>query len=113
MALMAIAFPIRLGESEGWKNWVGELQHGPQHAEFVASRRALGVHERTFLQHTPMGDLVIVALEGDDPGASFGRFVSGTDEFTTWFLAKTMEFHGIDLRAPAGPPPELLVDSEA
>lgn len=72
MALMAIAFPIRSGESEGWKNWVGELQHGPRHAEFVASH-----------------------------------------EFTTWFLAKTMEFHGIDLRAPAGPPPELLVDSEA
>jgi hypothetical protein len=33
----------------------------------VESRRQAGVRERTFLQSTPIGDFVIVTLEGDDP----------------------------------------------
>jgi hypothetical protein len=34
--------------------------NGPRHQEFADSRRQAGVHERTFLQQTPMGDLVII-----------------------------------------------------
>ena len=85
--------------------------NGARRAEYVASRKSLGVRERTFLQPTPMGDMVIVTLEGDNPAEAFGRFVSSTDPFTVWFLAQTRELHGIDLRQPAGPMPELAVDS--
>jgi hypothetical protein len=86
---------------------------GPRQAEFAASRRRAGVQERTFLQQTPMGDLVIVTLEGDDPARSFGQMVSATDPFTKWFVARVKAVHGVDLAAPmTGSPSELVVDSE-
>ena len=76
------------------------------------SRKRAGVHERTFLQSTPMGDLVIVTLEGDDPGRSFGQLMTGTDEFSKWFTEQAMAAHG-DFSPPAsGSPSELVVDSE-
>jgi hypothetical protein len=87
--------------------------HGSaRRAEFVASRKAVGARERTFLQPTPMGDMVIVTLEGDDPGKSFGRFVFLTDPFTLWFLERVKEIHGVDLRhAASGPMPEQVIDT--
>ena len=111
MALMAVAFPIAPGKTDEWKKFIAEL-NGPKRADFVASRKGLAVRERTFLQPTPMGDLVVVTLEGDTPAQSFGKFVSSTDPFTVWFLAKVKEIHGIDLtQAASGPMPELVIDS--
>lgn len=111
MALMAVAFPISPEKTDDWRKFVGEL-NGARRAEFAASRKALGVRERTFLQPTPMGDMVIVTLEGDDPGKSFGRFVAATDSFTLWFLERVKEIHGVDLtHAVSGPMPELVVDT--
>ena len=81
MALMAIALPILPGKTPQWRKFIEEL-NGPRHQEFADSRRQAGVHERTFLQQTPMGDLVIVTLEGDDPGRSFGQLMTGTDAFS-------------------------------
>ena len=87
--------------------------NGPRHEDFAMSRSRAGVHERTFLQQTPAGDFVIVTLEGEDPGHAFERMMSATDAFTTWFLGKVEEVHGIDLSAPMrGAPSELVVDSE-
>jgi len=111
MAITAVAFPIAPGKTDDWRRFVGEL-NGARRAEYVASRKGLGIHERTFLQPTPMGDLVIVTLEGDAPGEAFGRFVNSTDPFTLWFLERVKEVHGMDLKlAASGPMPELVVDS--
>ena len=88
--------------------------NGARSREFADSRRSAGVHERTFLQSTPMGDLVIVTLEGDNPAASFGQMVSATDEFTKWFIERAQAVHGVDLTLPmTGSPSTLVVDSEA
>ena len=112
MALMAVAFPIAPGQTEKWHAWMGEL-NGARRDEFVASRRAGGVRERTFLQETPMGDLVIVTLEGEDPMASFAKMISADDDFTRWFIAKANEVHNVDLSQPMpGALPTLVVDSE-
>jgi hypothetical protein len=112
LALLAVAFPILPGKTEEWKSFRKELD-GPRHAEFAESRRRTGVHERTFLQATPMGDLVIVTLEGDDPARSFGQMVSARDAFTTWFLERVKSLHGVDLTVPmTGAPSELVVDSD-
>ncbi len=112
MAMMAVAFPIAPGKSEQWHAWMNELNSG-RRDEFVASRRAAGVRERTFLQATPMGELVIVTLEGDDPMASFGRMVSADDEFTRWFIENANAAHGMDLTEPmAEAPSTLVIDSE-
>ena len=112
MPLMAVAFPILPGKTAEWRAWMDEL-NGARRDEFADSRRRAGVHERTFLQSTPMGDLVIVTLEGDDPAAAFGQMMSANDAFTTWFIERATAVHGFDVSAlPAGSPSELVVDSE-
>jgi hypothetical protein len=112
VTLLSVAFPILPGKTDEWKDFVKEL-NGPRHAEFTESRRRAGVRERTFLQGTPMGDLVIVALEGDDPARSFGQMMSAKDAFTAWFLARVKAVHGVDLAAPmTGSPSELVLDSD-
>jgi Family of unknown function (DUF6176) len=111
--LMAVAFPILPGKTAEWRAWMDEL-NGPRREDFAESRRRVGVHERTFLQSTPMGDLVIVTLEGEDPGAAFGKMMNANDEFTSWFTARAKEIHGVDLSLPpTGSPSELVVDTEA
>jgi hypothetical protein len=112
MPLMAIALPILPGKTPEWRTFMEEI-NGPRHDEFAESRRRAGVHERTFLQSTPMGDLVIVTLEGDDPGRSFGQLMTATDAFSTWFGERAMAVHG-DIAPPAtGSPSELVADSDA
>ena len=110
--LVAMAIPIIPGKEGEWKEWLNELRTN-RHDEFEASRDAMKVHERTFLQHTPMGDMVIVTLEGEDPAAAFAKFAHGDDAFTKWFVAHVQNVHGIDLaNMPEAPMPELVMDSE-
>jgi hypothetical protein len=112
MAMMAVAFPILPGKTAEWRSWMEEV-NGPRRAEFDASRKAAGVHERTFLQQTPMGDLVLVTLEGDDPGRAFGKMMSADDEFTKWFTERAHAIHGVDLTLPpTKAPSELVVDTD-
>jgi hypothetical protein len=111
MPLMAVAFPILPGKTGEWRAFVEELS-GPRREEFAESRRRAGVRERTFLQPTPMGDLVIVTLEGDDPGRAFGQMMSATDAFTAWFMERVEAVHGVDLTAPlTASPSELVLDT--
>jgi hypothetical protein len=113
MALFAMAVPIPGGNDDKWKAFIAQLT-GPRKAEFDASRKKLGVRERTFHQHTPMGDFVIVTLEGNDPEGAFTRFGQGTDAFTQWFKAQVKEVHGVDLSGPPpGPLPKQIIDSGA
>jgi hypothetical protein len=112
LALNAVVFPILPGKTAEWHAFIGEI-NGARHSEFAESRRRAGVQERTFLQPTPMGDLVIVTLEGDDPARSFGQMMSATDAFTRWFLERVKSIHGVDLSAPMpdGSPSKLVADS--
>ena len=112
MPSMAVAFPILPGKTPEWRAWMEEL-NGARRAEFVESRRRAGVHERTYLQSTPMGDLVIVTLEGDDPAGGFGKMMAANDEFTAWFIGKAQAVHGVDLSAPmTEAPSHLMIDTE-
>ncbi|MCX5493795.1 hypothetical protein OSH11_03665 [Kaistia dalseonensis] len=96
-----------------FEDFIGKL-NGERKAEFVASRKKRGVRERAFHQHTPMGDFVIVTLEGDDPAGAFAKFGAGDDPFTKWFSAEVASIHGLDLSAPPpGPLPRLVIDSGA
>lgn len=95
-----------------WHAWMDDLR-GARRDEFVASRRAAGVREQTFLQPTPSGELVIVTLEGDDPLGSFAQMMSADDEFTRWFTAQANEAHGVDLSEPMpAVPSTLILDTE-
>jgi hypothetical protein len=108
---MAVAFPILPGKTEEWRSLMEEL-NGSRREQFAESRRRAGVHERTFLQPTPMGDLVIVTLEGDDPEHAFGRMIGADDEFTKWFLERVQAGHGVDLAVPLTGRRRAVIDSE-
>ena len=112
MALIAMAVPILPGKTDQWRRMTDEL-NGPRRHEYEESRRRLGIHERTYLQSTPQGDLVVVTIEGDDPRTSMQQLADGTDDFTRWFLQQVKEIHGIDLaQVVQGPSPQLAMDSE-
>ena len=113
MAMLAMAFPIPAGKTEQWQKFISELT-GARKAEFAQSRRSLGVRERTFLQHTPQGDLVLVTLEGDRPETAFAEFAKRADPFAMWFKQQVKEIHGMDLNAPPpGPMPQQVIDSHS
>jgi hypothetical protein len=112
MAMLAIAVPILPGKTEQWRRMMDEVK-GPRAAEIRAVRARVGVHERTFLQSTPHGDLVVITLEGNDPAAAFAAMHAGADATTQWFVTQVREIHGIDLtQPPPGPPPALVFDSQ-
>jgi hypothetical protein len=113
MAIFAIAVPVLANKASQLQTLIGQLT-GAKKADFAASRKNLGVRERTFLQHTPQGDLIIVTLEGDDPAGAFAKFGQGSDPFTQWFKGQVKDIHGVDLDAPPpGPLPTQVVDSGA
>lgn len=113
MALVAAAFPIPPGNTEKWRAFQAELT-GARQAEFAASRKRLGVRERTFLQQTPMGDFVVVTLEGADVATVYPRLLASTDAFDRWFVERVQTIHGIDMAVVAAAPlPALIADSGA
>ena len=108
MPMMAAAFPILPGKTEDWRAWMAEA-NGARRAEFEASRAEHGIHERAYLQHTPMGDLAIVTMEGKDPGQAFGQMMNADTDFARWFTGKAKEMHGFDpSELPAGEPSGLF-----
>ena len=111
MSLIALAAPILPGKREQWDAFIAEIA-GPRRSEFNASRQRYGVHERTFHQETPMGDIVLVTLEGDNPMEAFGAMANADDAFTRWFVQQVREIHGFDLGQPPENPPHLIIDSE-
>lgn len=113
MALFAMAVPIAPGKMAHFENFIAQL-NGERREEYVANRKKLGVHERSFHQHTPMGEIVIVTMEGEDPAGAFAKFAQGDDAFTKWFIGEVKAIHGIDLtQPPSGGTPHLMVDSGA
>jgi hypothetical protein len=112
MAMLALAIPIVPGKTDQWRRFIDQI-NGPRRAEYIDSRRHLGVRERVFLQSSPHGDLVLITVEGDDPETAFRFFGAQDDPFINWFREQVLELHGIDLAAPPpGPFPQLVVDSQ-
>jgi hypothetical protein len=111
--LFAMTLPVLPGKTEQLKKFTNELTTTYK-KEFNESRKKLGVQERTFLQTTPMGDMIIVTLEGNNPEKAIAEFGKGTDEFTKWFITQAKEIHGVDLsKEPVGKLPELVAETEA
>lgn len=109
--LIAMAIPVLKGKENEWKKFSEEM-NGRWHKDFMESRKRMNVHERVFLQETPMGQLVIVTLEGENPEKAFSEFAKGNDDFTRWFVKSVKELHGFDLNnPPQGGMPEHVIDS--
>ncbi|MHB1004646.1 MAG: hypothetical protein ACYC3S_03265 [Chloroflexota bacterium] len=111
MPLLAFAFPIVPGKRARWDTVIGEL-NSTRFQDFVNSRRRLGLRERTFLQETPMGDLVILTEEGEDPKRVL-TWLTSDDPFARWMGSELGPIHGFDLNQPmpADVISEVVVDS--
>ncbi len=113
MAAMTFTVPLVNGMTEHWKQAVAQLT-GPRAAEHAASRQRAGItRELVCLQHTPMGDMVCVMLEGSDPMGSMKTLMESQDPFDRWF-AKTVfvESHGMT-PTDQPPVPEVMIDWKA
>ena len=111
MAMIALCLPIVPGKKQRWQEMAAKFSTEPLKSKLNASRAAAGVHERTFLQETPNGDVVIVTLEGANPAEAFGKMMAdpAMADFAKW----AAEVHGLDPNAPPPPVPKLVYDSRA
>lgn len=110
--LMAAVFPIAKGKETEWRKFADELK-GNRYKEYQEMRKKQGIHEMVFHQKTPMGEMVIVTAEGNDPEKAFEDFGMLNDDTAKWMIEKIKETHGVDLSKPMnGPMPKLVVDSK-
>ena len=107
MALMAMCMPILPGKKEIWMNMIEQVRNDPN---FIASRDAAGVHERTFLQETPAGDFVVLTFEGENPAEGFGKIMAN---MPADFAEFALQVHGLDVNGPPPAMPTLVFDSKA
>ena len=107
MALLSMCFPILPGKLQKWQEMINSWNDPLSKAQTNKVREDAGVYERTFLQKTPNGDLIIITLEGDDPAECFAKMISAMpDEFADFVL----DVHGFDMKGPP-PLPQLVYDS--
>ncbi len=110
MASMSMALPVKSGKTDRLRGFCREVV-GERLREFAASEERLGLtREAWYLHPTPMGDLAIVWVEGDDPIKALVTFVQSQDRFDRWFKAEILDITGVDLNTPPAQVPERLYD---
>jgi hypothetical protein len=83
--------PLLPGKSDAGKAFIREA-FVTRAAEFAESRRAWAQNvEIVTLNATPMGDMVCVYLEGNDPVKGNRDFASSTRPFDLWFKSRLKE----------------------
>lgn len=100
----AMAVPLAADKLPAWEGWVAELS-GARKAAFddMNARHGLTEH-RAYLQPTPDGNFLVLAIhEGPGADAFLPSVMQSDHEFDEWFVAAVTDLHGIDTSAP--PPP--------
>jgi hypothetical protein len=88
---LAFCAPVMPGATEKGRAFAHEAYEA-RRDELAASRRAQGVtREVVTLNHTPMGDVVCVYVEGDDPVQGNKQFAESRSEFDVWFKDRCKE----------------------
>ena len=108
MPMIAMMMPILPGKKDIWLGMMEEMNANKAGADAI--RAGAGLHERTFLQETPMGDFVILTFEGDNPSAGFAKMMA---DLPPEFAAGAKEVHDLDMEAPLPPMPTLIYDSKS
>lgn len=87
MAAVAFALPILPGQRENVRRLSEEvLASGELRDAYEESRRNLGIiREMAWLQPTPVGDMVIIYWESDDPQHVLREIAASQDQFDTRF----------------------------
>ena len=114
MGDVAFTAPILEGKFEAWERFNAEIE-GPRRGEWEDQMKRLGIErQRVWLQHTPMGQFVVVVVEGGDADHMMMKIGQSDNEFDVWFRGQIKDFHGIDMtQPPEGPPPTLLTEYNA
>ena len=82
---LAFSAPLLPGTTEAGKAFMDEA-FGARLAELEASRRGWGQNaEVVTLVHTPMGDVIAVYVEGEDPVEGNRKFVASDAPYDRWF----------------------------
>ena len=108
MSMIAFAIPILPGKIEVWKTKILDKMLGENKKEMDAIRHAAGVRERSFLQETPDGHMLILTFEGRDPVLGYSQVMQ---KLPSDFTELVMEVHGLDVKAQQPPMPELVYNS--
>jgi len=113
VSLYAFVAPIQPGMNEEFRAFVAELS-GSRKVEYEASKKSGGIERETiFLQRTPMGDMVVVVQEAEDPRKAVDSLKSMQDPFHVWYFQRLKDIHGTDVLGSGVPNNELLLDFRA
>ncbi|MCZ7582976.1 MAG: DUF6176 family protein [Deltaproteobacteria bacterium] len=105
--------PVLKGKEQAAKDWIAQVA-GPDHEDFVRTRKDLGItFERVFWMDTPGGMVFVVHLESPDPYDSFKRNLASQDPYVVKFLSTVKDFTGIGFSQGPPPPNPQIVDWSA
>ncbi len=102
--------PLQPGKTEAAKQFAQEA-YVSRRDEFSESRLAKKItREEIFLNQTPMGDMIVVYIEGEDPIAGNREFAASNTPFDRWFKDRCKEVFAtyIDFDQPVPPNEEIF-----
>ena len=106
---MALAAPLAPGKTDAASNWAKEAFER-RRDELTQSRLRLNqTREEVFLNRTPMGDIAVIYLEGEDPERANTQFAASQELYDRWFKDRLKELFPpfIDFDQPV-PPNQLI-----
>lgn len=107
------AMPLLPGQADTVRR-MREEALGVRRSEYEESRRRLGItEERAWIQSTPMGDMVLVYLETEDPQRALRGMAESQEPFDVWFRQYIQDAHGVDITRGQAPPPEPAFEWQA
>ena len=97
--------PIAEGQTDQWRQFVGEL-NGARRDEHRAAMKRWGMrHEVASLMQTPTGDVVCLYHESDDLPAMFAAMATSNEPHDVWFRDNVMAIHGMTAEMLGQVPP--------
>ena len=112
MASLAFVAPALPGGTENLRRLAQELHGGKKSEVEDFYRRMKITREAWFIQPTPLGEMVIVYLEGEDLARTFQTLAASEEPLDVWLKEQAKSVHGIDFNKPRSAPlPELVYDS--
>ena len=107
MSVLAMTLPIPEGELKALEDHIAEAK---KRDDFEDTLRGFGLtHESWHVQSTPLGELLIMVFECDDPLSMLAEFSQSPKELPTWQRSVLKDLLGIDLSEPSPEPPSRVI----
>ncbi len=107
MSVLAMTLPIPDGKLAALEDHIAVAI---TRDDFEETLRSFGIrHESWHVQSTPMGDILIMVFESDDPLMMLAEFSQSQKDLPVWQRAVLKDLLGIDLSEPAPEPPSRMI----